>query len=192
MAVSLLATSRQVRREAAAFLFDNTFIVNACLNYGDKPVIHNSQLPPAVLPKIKFLSLVIDFTRLSPLPNRLADWRPLQQMTNLRSLRIMAFNRLERGWPAPIVSRELQNILERIPKTCMVAYGADSADEEDHFYGLAEKVGELLEKKCCELCPEHLAREAERVEEDIVKGLHSGEKGDFRFERISGSFQPLG
>lgn len=192
IATPLFCASKVVRKEAEGLLMENTIIVNGCLEFGSRPAIHRSQLPDHILPLVKSLVIVVDFTKIVQTA-RVADWRVAQGLTGLKKLRICGIATKDPGnhlseW----LATHLHIILERVPADCSISFGQESGgtEVEAHVLDMVEKIKAggphvmastpVIDTYAVEGAMLESAWMA--IESDVVRGCKSGFKEDFRFE----------
>ena len=131
---SLAYVSRLMSSEAMDIIFKRrTFILNVNLGTSENNIINAYQLPAHVEPLIRHLVLVIDYTRVPSVAHLYHnDWRFLQRLTKLKSLRLCMLH-LRKSTPRLIQDRPLicikviKDILRRIPAACNVVF--DTGDQ---------------------------------------------------------------
>ncbi|CZT15243.1 uncharacterized protein RCC_12223 [Ramularia collo-cygni] len=190
IATSIFGVSKAVNKEAEGLLLDNTIIVNGCLEWGSRSAIHRAQLPEHIIPLIKSLVIVIDFTRVVRTA-RVADWRVAQGMIGLKRLRICGIAIDPANCPSSELSTYLGIILERVPADCEVCFGEENggAEVEAHVQDMVEKIKagqsimqtRVLVKSAGAIEVAMLESAWKDIEDEVVKGCKSGFKEDFRF-----------
>lgn len=185
LAPNILATSKVIHEEAKDLIYENKFLVTVSPDFPSKgrSALHKAQLPAHVLPRIKDLVLVIDFIRLSEFSN--SDWTSVQDLTGLKTLRIVALEEVNYMVKKPFLANTLTEIITRIPADCEVVYGVRETWWEKKYvdrmldelqrkyppFEPDEKIGEL------DVVPKEDLEEASgSMGEDVVQGAKSGEK----------------
>lgn len=189
----IFQTSKVINKEAEGLLFENTIIVNASIESGTRPAIHRKQLPEHILPHIKSLVIVVDFTRVVSNTARVADFRAVQGLTDLNTLRICGI-----AMPDPLqmlpdhLATYLRIILERVPAGCEVLFGEKEGgpEVEEHVQDMVRKMKVMLWENelfsdithAYPMGGERLESVWKSIEEGVDKGCKSGRKEDFWFE----------
>lgn len=193
LVAGILAGSKQLANETKDLVFESTFIVDVSLESPIRSVINPLQVPRSMLDKIQHLVLVLDFTRVdNSCPSGL-DWRYIQRMTALSSLKICAIQM----WPpaarfTPGMTLQdhhrgtIQTILECIPATCIVQYGWHNKAEEDHVREMHRRITVLPDSHRQSFSrakitdPAELAAAASMIDKNTRRGCKSGSRVDFR------------
>ncbi|KAF2169563.1 hypothetical protein M409DRAFT_19974 [Zasmidium cellare ATCC 36951] len=147
LATGIFATSKQLAHESKDLMFESTIIVDVSLESSVHSIINPLRLPRNLLAKIKHIVLVLDFTRVHDMNPFRTDWRTVQKMTGLRTMRICAIQM----WPPAAFFRPnrtlrdhhretIKTILECVPKTCAVEYGWSSEAEEEHVREMHRRI----------------------------------------------------
>ncbi|KAK3706816.1 hypothetical protein LTR37_012495 [Vermiconidia calcicola] len=186
----LLATCKQINQEAADLVFENTFMVDVLLHSGTpRSALHGTQVPAHIVPKLRYLVLVIDgtefaYSRRDRVGVPTCDWTPLQVLTSLQSLRV-TFIEGKPVMPFKDISSVLAEVVARVPACCSIEYGCSSEDESAHVHDMMERMnqdeeklkpadthrGEVLEMNM------DVSRDANAdIPASVVKGSRSGEK----------------
>lgn len=196
LATGILSASKQLAQESKDLIMESTFIVDVSLDSGIRPVINLQQLPEQILPKIQHIVLVLDFTRdymLSPLK---ADWRPVQKMSGLKTVKICAIQ-VEPPYAVFVAGESLQKqhrdtiktILECIPLTCQVDYGCESDSKaiSEHVHDMRSRIATLRDVSRLDLSKAEivdasdLIATAEEIKEKTQKGIKNGSTVDYRY-----------
>ena len=169
---------------------ENTFIADLFLDSTPiRPVLHRTQLPKHVLPKITKLVLVVDATR-SGYP--FCDFSSLQALTALKSLRLTAIEstaaiRVAEDWE-PI----LNEILIRVPKNCTFTYGNGGIEEvNSHAQEMLDRIkGYLKSGARRPVQAKHteasvLEAMAKKIPEDVKGSKNGKESGRLRFDMVN-------
>ncbi|KAK5172858.1 uncharacterized protein LTR77_002978 [Saxophila tyrrhenica] len=183
---ALLRTSRQLKQEAEGLLEANTLIVNASLQSGTRSVIHRTEVPPALLSKIKRLVLVVDAINynVGPPPESKVqfDWRQLQALTSLTHLRVIGLESPNSDVAVDFWELVLGEIVRRIPANCKLEYGAESPLEIAHVSRMARTIEKAPRrwagsgpKKVDEAAVAKLKQAAARVSANVEQGVKSGQ-----------------
>jgi hypothetical protein len=198
---ALLRASKQFEHEAKGLLLENTFIVNIWVDNSSRAVIHPKQLPGHILPLIKNLTIVFDFTPMISSNARERDWRPFQRMTGLENLRICGIDTTEttRGYYsryAGIYMDCMKDVAERVPTSCVISYGSEVKAEEDHIDDMIKTLIKYSRdssstripssssrsiKGCYSMDAKSIEAYAKALADETVQGCKSGSTVDFRY-----------
>ncbi|KAK4611765.1 hypothetical protein CLAFUW4_12724 [Fulvia fulva] len=197
---NLAFVSRHMYLEAKRFIFErHTFILNVNMGTTENNSINTYQLPAHAEPWIRHLVLVVDCTRA---PSRAhlaeADWRFLQRMTRLKSIRVCLLH-LRKSHLRPTQDRRLicsevvRNVMMRVPAGCEIVFGARGQGVRDHVEDMKTKCAKRQETDPVSWVPAHLGRVTDvsraelkaakaQFESDITleKGRMHGYANDFR------------
>ena len=136
----LLATCSQVQKEIGYLLLENTFMVNILLD-GTSSVIHSRQIPSHILPKLRNLVLVVNGCGD---PGPFKDWKPLQALTSLKSLRLVGIDVETTPHNVGWWTTTLKQAVERIPKDCKIDFGHRSETELGHITDMRRRLERAL------------------------------------------------
>ncbi|KAK4497515.1 hypothetical protein PRZ48_011966 [Zasmidium cellare] len=193
LATGILAASKQLAHESKDMMFESTIIVDVSLEASTRSIINPLQLPRHLLPKIRHIVLVLDFTRVHDTNPSRTDWRPVQRMTGLASMRICAIQM----WPPAAYFRQertlqehhqetIKTILECVPKTCTIEYGWSNEAEEEHVKEMHHRITVMPSSQRQSFAraeiadPAELAAAAKEIENEAKKGWRNGIDRDFR------------
>ncbi|KXS98389.1 hypothetical protein AC578_4643 [Pseudocercospora eumusae] len=187
--ISILSTNRQVHGEAKSILYrENNICCVGLISTSFQPFIDVHTLPNSALPLLASLTLICDHR---PGQNQdqhwyeRVNWMQLQAMTTLKNIRICIVEREEQRHQNLYKHFILQNIIERIPDDCEVAFGPKESYEQD-------TIDEVIEESD-ERAPISPARwglafnvDAKLLEELAkpllaMKGVKNGHTRDYRF-----------
>lgn len=191
---NILATCSQINSEAKDILYaGNTVCVTAVVQDDYLPILYKRLLPDRILPRLTSLLLVVDCTALDWSMDKSfmelnIQWKQLQGMTSLKEIRICFLyddhiDRHERCSQRFAQSGEaiVEQITDRIPATCEVAFEAREGFE-DEYVQMA-----LHNQRGMENSNDAVEMEGERMEllfKEQIKaqqGCKSGSIRDYRY-----------
>ena len=168
LGVRLLATCKQVHDEAKDLLFQNTVIANAMVEGGTtRTALHRSQLPDHSILRITSLVIVMDCATRHP--EQRMDWRPLEKMTSLMSLRICAFESQDNKFSIERWSLLLKAMFATLPQICSIRFGSQAGTaERDHFDDMMERKNKYIAER-----PSAFYGAAVEVSKEALEQAHS-------------------
>ncbi|KAF2769030.1 hypothetical protein EJ03DRAFT_109166 [Teratosphaeria nubilosa] len=187
---ALLRTCRLIYKEAKDIIYEvNMFYVNSQLVYGSTMNLSMiSQVPQAMLPRLKSIMLAVDAvgTNYSFLKNPFhCDWRDLQHLTALKAIRIVILFNLDRAIDVEECSKRLlEQILDRVPASATIIFGAREGPEQDHVEAYKRSIAQSERGKHYGYAPFAVGGQVlERAAEGLYanQGCKSGSERDYRW-----------
>ncbi|KAF2166263.1 hypothetical protein M409DRAFT_23455 [Zasmidium cellare ATCC 36951] len=195
----ILATCRQIHDEAKDILYENTVCVASNNVDGMYPVIRQSLLPNHALSRLTSLTFAMVATkgpRQVYKELRRLNWTQFQHMTGLKKLRICIIEREDEAGETSQKRWILEQIIERVPKDCEVAFESGAGFEDD----IAQAIIDELDAEKAKF-PEYRFTDAYEVDGELLgalaepfksrQGCKSGSKRDYRFPERSLHLKPL-
>ncbi|KAK4497214.1 hypothetical protein PRZ48_011664 [Zasmidium cellare] len=195
----ILATCRQIYDEAKDILFENCVCVTGGTLEGMYPVIPQSLLPDRILSKLTSMTISMVHTKSARSVRKdiqKLNWRQFQQMTGLKNLRISIIEREDQAGDPTDKKFMIEQIVERVPKDCEIAFESSAGFEDDFAQSIIEQLD--AEKK---RHPEVRFGDAYEVDGELLgtlaeefmgrQGCKSGSKRDYRFPERSFKLNPL-
>lgn len=159
----VLATCKQVNREAKDLVLENTFIVDAIIDSSTRRMFHPKMLPNHILPHLTSLVIVVNLHRL------FGDWRQMRGLVGLKQLTVCAFERS--AYDSGDWQFVVQNILECVPAECSIKFGPRSVMENQHLWAMQQR---LSDDKMTTVDTYRLGTIMEDLAGQVVKGSKSG------------------
>jgi hypothetical protein len=186
LGTGLLATCKQIHKEADGMLLENHIIADALLYNGVRTVLHPHQLPSHILPKSTHLSLVLDSTTDGKFEVK-SDFRQLQALTSLKHLRVTGFALLKHPWTIADWRWVLSQIITRVPASCIVEYGFETKEEKAHLHAMARTIeGTVWKSRSDTVSVVEVSKDLWRAAADGLQGVVAGEKSGVQSTRAFG------
>lgn len=194
----ILRTCRQIQHEAKNILYENTVCTTASTSETILPVISQRLLPDRVLSRLTSLTAVFITVRSPRLKEQFErlHWKQFQEMTSLKKLRICIVEREDQIDETNEKRWMLEQIIERVPKDCQLAFESSEGFEDDFAQRVIDELDAEKVKRptrdyadAYEVDEERLSSLAEEFKGK--QGRKSGSSRDFRFPERGFNLKPL-